>query len=58
VPVPEETAPSVYSTHNLDGRLASLEVRLDEIERLLSAMDSKLASQLDALDRKLEGLKK
>jgi hypothetical protein len=60
-PVPlsaEATAPILSSMHNLNGRLASLEVRLDEIERLLSAMDSKLASQLDALDRKLEGLKK
>ncbi len=58
MPSPEGTAPILSSMHNLNGRLASLEVRLDEIERLLSAMESKLASQLDALDRKLEGLKK
>lgn len=57
-PSPEETAPILSSMQTLNGRLASLEVRLDAIERLLSAVESKLVSQLDALDRKLEGLRK
>ena len=56
---PQDDPPQVLSAvQNLDGRLGSLEGRLDAIERLLSALESKLASQFDALDRKLEELKK
>ena len=56
---PQDDPPQILSAvQNLDGRLGSLEGRLDAIERLLSALESKLASQFDALDRKLEELKK
>ena len=49
---PQDDPPQILSAvQNLDGRL-------DAIERLLSALESKLASQFDALDRKLEELKK
>ena len=56
---PQDDPPQILSAvQNLDGRLGSLEGRLVAIERLLSALESKLASQFDALDRKLEELKK